>query len=336
MGTGPIFIGGPDRCGKTTLRAFLQTHENISIPAVGSNLWTYFYGQYGDLSLSANFERCLEALLHYKQIRFLEPDPEQVRREFQHGPATYARLFAILQEQHARREGKPRWGDQTGLVERYADQIFAAYPDAKMLHMLRDPRDRYAGSLALWPDGKARVGGATARWLYSTRLGERNLKQYPGRYMFVRFENLVREPEQTLKAVCQFLDEPYHPALLSMAGAPEHRTKLANRAHPKAGIHPLSDEYIGIYRAQVPHREVVFMQSVLGRLMQAHGYQLEPVQFSFKDWITFLSLDWPLNFARMVAWLGIEKLQHSLPSRFGRKPGAKMLVKSSSLSPKVS
>ena len=46
----PIFIGGLDRCGKTTLRAFLVSHPNISIPAVGSNMWTYFYGQFGDLS----------------------------------------------------------------------------------------------------------------------------------------------------------------------------------------------------------------------------------------------------------------------------------------------
>src|SRR5512133_1603979 len=41
---GPIFIGGPDRCGKTTLQAFLSSHPNIAIPAVGSNFWTYFYG----------------------------------------------------------------------------------------------------------------------------------------------------------------------------------------------------------------------------------------------------------------------------------------------------
>ena len=44
----PIYIGGLDRCGKTTMRAFLASHPRIAIPAVGSNMWTYFYGQYGD------------------------------------------------------------------------------------------------------------------------------------------------------------------------------------------------------------------------------------------------------------------------------------------------
>ena len=82
MNKGPIFIGGLDRCGKTTLRAFLVSHPNISIPAVGSNMWTYFYGQFGDLSDPTNFERCMDAMLHYKHVRFLKPDAKEIREVF--------------------------------------------------------------------------------------------------------------------------------------------------------------------------------------------------------------------------------------------------------------
>ena len=41
----PIYIGGPDRCGKTLVAALLGSHSRIAIPIVGSNLWTYFDGQ---------------------------------------------------------------------------------------------------------------------------------------------------------------------------------------------------------------------------------------------------------------------------------------------------
>ena len=51
----PIFIAGLDRSGKTTLSGFLASHSNIAIPSVGSNMWTYFYGQYGDLGQPENF-----------------------------------------------------------------------------------------------------------------------------------------------------------------------------------------------------------------------------------------------------------------------------------------
>lgn len=326
--TGPIFIGGLDRCGKTTLRAFLQSHPNISIPAVGSNMWTYFYGQYGDLSRAENFERCLKDMLHYKHVKFLEPDVERIRREFLGGEPTYARLFALFQMQHAEREGKPRWGDQTGVIERYADQIFAAYPDAKMLHMIRDPRDRYAGSLALWPNGKARAGGAVARWIYTTILAKRNINKYSGRYMTVKFEDMVYETERTIREVCAFLGEEFDPEMLDMPGAPEHRDKLIRRSHGNPEKSPLSPQYIGIFLKNVPMDEIAFMQSVAGRSLRHFGYVIESIPFSLKGHLRYLFLVWPLNFVRLLAWLGIEILQHNLPKYFGRKPSANMIVKS--------
>jgi hypothetical protein len=324
---GPVFIGGLDRCGKTTLRAFLQSHPNISIPAVGSNMWTYFYNQFGDLGQTDNFERGLEAMLRYKHVQFLEPDADRIRREFRQGPPSYARLFALFQIHHAEREGKPRWGDQTGMIERYADPILAAYPEAQMIHMLRDPRDRYAGSLALWPGGKARVGGAAARWLYTTLLAKRNLKKYPGRYLTVRFEEMVFETEQTLRRVCAFLGEDFHPEMLAMPGAPDHRDKLIRRSHGDPAKSPLSPDYIGIYRNEVPAQEIALMQAVAKTSLERFGYALEPIQFSPRERMQYLFSTWPLNFARLFAWLVIEFIQHNFPGRFGRKPGSNMIVK---------
>jgi hypothetical protein len=290
-------------------------------------MWTYFYGQYGDLRVKGNFERCLGAMLRYKHVAYLEPDVERVRREFWQGEPTYARLFALIQRQYAEREGKPRWGDQTGLIERYADPIFAAYPGAKLLHMVRDPRDRYEAARARHARGQGRVGAATARWLYSVGLGERNERRYPERYRVVRYEELVREPEATLRAVCAFLDEPYMPAMLSMAGAPEHREKFSRSApEVPAGQAPLSSAYIGRYRGVVEERELAFMQLHAGRAMRDHGYALEPVRLPARDALRFALLDWPANLTRMLGWRMWEAVQHSFPAQVGRKPGAEALI----------
>lgn len=327
MGAGPVFIGGLDRSGKTTLRGFLQSHPAFSIPAVGSNLWSYFYQQYGDLANAQNLECCLNAMMHYKQVRFLEPDWERLRADFRQGPATYARLFALLQQQHAEREGKPRWGDQTGLIERYADQVLNAYPDGRMIHMIRDPRDRYAGSLQLWPAGKGRAGGAAARWLYTTGLARRNLSEYPRRYLVVRFEDMVTDPQKTLQAVCAFLDEEFDPRMLSMQGAPEHRDKMIRRSHGDPTASPLSGAYIGIYREHIPAPELVFLQTVLRLRMRAFAYPPDPIRLSRKERGAYLLKTFPANLARLAAWLALESIQHNFPSLFGRKPSRNMLVK---------
>jgi len=325
MERGPIFIGGPDRCGKTLLRALLVAHPNIAIPAIGSNYWSYFYGQFGDLKERANFERCLAAMLRYKHARFLQPDAERIRREFWQGEPSYARLFALFHAHYAERAGKSRWGDQTGLIERYADPIFAAYPGARMIHMIRDPRDRYEASLALHPGGKMRVGGATARWLYSVRLAERNQRRYPGSYKVVRYESLVQHPEPTVRAICDFLGEEFVPAMLTLESAPDYRDKgehLANGAEEQA---PISTAYIGRFRQAIPKREIAFMQQYASREMQAYHYDLDAIRLSTGDRLAFTLLDWPINLARMATWRAIETIQHKFPAQLGRKPSAKMI-----------
>lgn len=319
---GPIFIGGLDRCGKTLLRALLVSHPNIAIPEIGSNYWTFFYGQYGDLGKPENFERCLAAMLRYTHVSLLNPDVERIRRDFRGGSPTYARLFMLFNEQYAEREGKRRWGDQTGLIERYAEHVFEAYPGSKMIHMLRDPRDRYEASLAHSPNGKGRVGGATARWLYSVHLAHWNQKRFPGRYKIVRYETLVCQPEDTLQEICHFLDEEYTPDLLTMKGAPAFREKVMRGRYGNSEGRLISTEFIGRYRNSVRKEEIAFMQSIAGDEMIAHGYALEPIRFSSGERIKFLTAGWPVNFGRMVAWLGTEAVQQEFPARFGRKPPA--------------
>jgi hypothetical protein len=323
---GPIFIGGLDRSGKTTMRAFLASHPSIAIPAVGSNMETYFYGRFGDLGKPENLERCLGAMLRYKHVRFLDPDPDRIRSEFRQGPRTYGRLFSLFLIHHAEREGKPRWGAQTGLIERYADRLFEAYPGVKVIHMIRDPRDRYEASRALWPDGKGRAGGATARWRYSVRLAERNLGRYPDDYRVVRFEDMVTRPDEVLRDVCAFLGEPFLPQMLAMPGAPKHRDMLAAGSGRAPVDGPLSSDFIGGFRGRVPRREIAFIQLHAGRLMRAYSYRPDRLGLTAKEWARFAVMDWPDHLARMLLWRGIETLQQRFPRMVGRRPGTKMIV----------
>jgi O-antigen/teichoic acid export membrane protein len=322
---GPIYIGGLDRSGKTTMAAFLTSHPRIAVPPVGSNMWTYFYGRYGSLAKTRNFERCLDAMLRYKHVQALEPDPDRLRREFADGPATYARLFELFLAHYAEREGKPRWGVQTGLIERYAPQLFAADPRTKVIHMVRDPRDRYEGSLALWPGGRGRAGGATARWKYSMRLAQRNLRRHPDAYHVVRYEDLVLHTEATLREVCAFVGEDFVPEMLAMPGAPERRERLARNVPVEAEC-PLSDAFIGRFRGVVPPHEVAFIQLHARRLMRTYGYAPEPVDLSSREWARFVTLGWPSQAVRMTGWRGVEALQQRLPNVVGRKPDPRTVV----------
>jgi hypothetical protein len=306
---GPIFIGGLGRSGKTLMRFMLSSHPNI-VMSRRTNMWTTFYNRYGDLSRGDSFERCLDAMLQRKHVALLRPDPERIRQDFWRGAPTYARLFALLHEHYAEQEGKPRWGDQTELIESRADLVLAAYPGSRMIHMVRDPRDRYEAALARRPQGRGKVGGATAMWLYSVGMAKRNQARYPDRYLTVRYETMVREPEENLRKVCAFLDEEFSPAMLTMEDIPRFQ-----RSGVGPEQSPISTEYIGRFRQRTSGRELAFMQAFAGRDMLAYGYDLEEIQLSFRDRLLLYLIDGPVNLARMVAWRAQELVRRKLPAR---------------------
>jgi hypothetical protein len=293
MADGPIFIGGLSFSGKTPLRLMLTAHPSIAITR-RTYMWPRYYGRFGDLGRPANFARCLEAMLAYKHIRALQPDAERIRREFWAGEPTYARLFALFQQHFAERAGKPRWGDQLGFIERYVDPIFRAYPTATMIHMLRDPRERYAEATPHKRRRPGKLGWDTARWLRSALLAERNRRRYAGRYTVVRYESLLARPEETLRAICAFIGEEFLPEMLTMEGA--------IRFGPEAAL--------GVAQAPAPaamtSAEVAFTQLHARRQMLAHGYRPASTRLTVGERLRFYAVEWPINLAGMLAWRALE------------------------------
>ncbi|HEX2142119.1 MAG TPA: sulfotransferase [Candidatus Limnocylindria bacterium] len=324
----PIFIGGPDRCGKTLVAAILASHPRIAISPVGSNLWPFFYRRFGDLRDDRNLERCIAAMVRYKHVAFLQPDVDRLREEMRSGERTYPRLFALVHEQYAHREGKARWGDQTGLVERWADEIFASYPGVRMIHMLRDPRDRYHASLEMWPSGRLRAGGATARWRLSAELAMRNERKHGDRYRVLQYETLVRQPERTVRELCEFLDEEFVPSMLGLGAMPGVRSKMqAGLAtiKPEAageaghGSAIISPAFIGTYRGRIRADEQAFLERHSRRWMEWLGYGPEHGSRAVRRTPGYWLRTEPANVVRMLGWRWREAAAYRAPRWLGRR-----------------
>jgi len=271
MTSGPVFVAGLERTGTSLMYALLASHPEIAMTR-RTNLWPYFYERYGDLGEAANLDRCLDVMAKYKRLHVLQIDWTTLRRDFTSGPAEYPRLFALLEQQVADREGKPRWGDKSLHTERYTERIFAAYPDARILHMMRDPRDRFASVIARWKVRRGGVGAGVAEWRTSARLATRNAAAYQGGYRIVRYEDLARDPEQELREICTFIDAEYHPSMLDMEGAPEFRRQGSNSSYGPRRVGSISTDSIGRYASVLSADEIRFIDRRLGSHMTGFGY----------------------------------------------------------------
>ena len=317
MERGPIFVGGLERTGTSLLYALLASHPNLAMTR-RTNWWTYFDGRFGDLAQDANLDRCLAAMLQYRRHRKLEPDHARLRSEFRNGERSYCRLFALLEQHHAERAGKQRWGDKSLHTERYADRVFACFSGARILHMIRDPRDRYASSLKRWKSNRGGVGSATAAWVASVRLGERIQLRHPDRFRIVRYETLAHEPEGTLRELCGFIDEPYDPAMLEMGGASDFREAGGNSSFGRFASGQISTSSIGGYRKVLNESQVAFIQRLAAASMANHGYDPSPITLSGPDAIRHRLIATPVNVGLMAAW----RVREAYYDLTGRSPSA--------------
>jgi hypothetical protein len=293
---GPIFIGGLAHTGKTALRTAIGAHPHIAMTR-RSYLWR-FYGRFGDLDRPGNLERCLSTMLRDRAVRSLNPDGDRIRAEFLRGPATYARLFGLFHRHHAELLGKPRWGEQIRLIEHFADPIFAAFPTARIIHMTRDPRTTPPGRTAADRPPFGRVGWETASWLSSARMARRNRARYPFRYAVLQYEAFADRPVETLREVCDLIQEEYVDAM--------EKALSAMGFDASAG----PDRY-----EQRPASQVSFIEDHAGG-------ELRALRYAEKDWaVTHRSLSKllhrPADVTAMVAW---RVMRDRRPARPGDPP----------------
>jgi Sulfotransferase family len=175
-----------------------------------------------------------------------------------------------------------------------AEPVITAYPNARILHLIRDPRDRHEAVTArAGPFRPGTAGRSAASWLRSARLARRNAARWPDNYRVVRYETLVSHPEPTMRDVCTFLGEDYEPAMLRLDAARRY-----DHDRNEADGSPISTAYIGRHQGRVSPVDLTFIQRVAARQMDDFGYAHEPISLTVTERAR-LALQWPVDVARL-------------------------------------
>jgi hypothetical protein len=256
-----------------------------------------------------NFKRCLSDMTRYNRMKHLQPDAERIRNEFLSGEPTYGHLFALFHLHNAERAGKRRWGDKSLHTEHYAERVFREYPNARIIHMTRDPRDRYASVRKRHGRDTPRLGASTGRWLFSMNRAMRNQKRYPAQYKIVCFEDITRDPEGTMRDVCAFLGEEFSPEMMTMSGAAEHTNVGGNSSFERIEPGKISKKPVGRYREVLSNLEILYIQSFTGKFMKKLGYEKQQVKLSVGDLLRYYSWLLPFSLARMLGWVILTTLK---------------------------
>jgi hypothetical protein len=267
----PVIVLGVGRSGTTLLRVMLDRSSELAIPYE-----TFFVPQLAHRhGRRPKLDDFLDDLGRLRTLYDWGISPDDVRPRLHEGMTTSEAIAAIF-ETYAERQGKPRWGDKTPLYMQQLPLLERLFPEAIWVHLVRDGRDAALSFLEL-PEGFSgktwalprTVPQFAARWRTEI-LAARRLGRHAGsRYLELRYEDLVDEPERRLRLVCEHASLTWEPGMLDhtrpsdTAHMPEHR----NLAQPPTP--GLRD-----WRSQMNREDALAFEQVAGDVLRGSGYEL--------------------------------------------------------------
>lgn len=259
-GKPPIFVGGAARSGTTLLRVILDSHPNIAcgpelkVVPVMCELWQKFQTVY----LPALKEHLLTA---------------------EDTDALFAQFVESLLEKYRARTGKPRSAEKSPSNVFVFEQLGCIFPASPMVHVIRDGRDVVCSLLTMnWKDLRTGrpteytrdAGKAAEYWARAVHAGRMAGAKLGSRYIEVRYEAIVEQPERTLREFFARLDEPWDAGVLSF----HERERNLGWAESSAEqvTKPLNATALGRWRADLKEEDKQKVKDMAGPLLIELGY----------------------------------------------------------------
>jgi Sulfotransferase family len=202
----------------------------------------------GDLSDDHNVDKLINDILFTDNSRRIgywgwlrkSVDKQVFRQRLLESDRSERAIFSLLMQSYAELKRGEVYddlilGEKTPTHLYYVPTLLEWFPHAKIIHTFRDPRGIFVSVLKRVKTGKWNLRAkfpsipgwllnsmidpvgllhVTKTWLDAASLHSRYKQLYPQNYHLVRFEDLIAEPENQIKQVCDFLNVPFDGRML--------------------------------------------------------------------------------------------------------------------------
>jgi Sulfotransferase family len=228
------FIAGQAKSGTTLLVALLDSHPELLVMPQDTAYFATVLTKYGGSGRRSQFdyltkESWTNVLFGYQERRGNQDYAGFPKKEFLEifertafDPANARRdLLVLMMESYAAVLGISLdrvkcWVEKTPANRNYVPQIFARFPQAKLLVTIRDPRALLAAQIALERRRATRRFSTyyvVAHWRTTAALARKvRAGGIPG--LVVAYEDLALYPAMSMEKVCDYLEIKFQPDIV--------------------------------------------------------------------------------------------------------------------------
>jgi len=277
---GPILVTGVFRAGTTLITQMLNNHPGLEMVYDSVNFMRFSYKRYDPLDDMSNATALVKEVQGRIETRCgFKFDFDAVIKKIKDQKRTYALIYDTIMSELLLKESNAKiWGEKTNLVWTKIPDFFEMFPKGRVVHIIRDPR----AILASWKKMTYAPGCDYLDSLFNCVHSMDSMKEYKKkfkdkRYYPLRFEDLVTDPESTLKSLCEGLDIEFDKKMTD-PGLFKNRKKggdwKGNSMFAKK-IQGISPAVVDTWKSKLEPWEVWFAQLVAGDRMKEYGYELE-------------------------------------------------------------
>jgi len=274
----PFFIIGSGRSGNTILRRILQANPHVHIPpetyVLGDIIKTFKNN--ANLYWPNLVNLLLSKFQFHPEFETFAVDLRPLQLELANTPKQNRSLSFFLDSfyrYHARKVAAKisvRWGDKTPLNTFSLDTIAAVFPNAQFISIVRDGCDVVSSYLksGIYTE----LDAAASRWRNSIDIIDAFRAKNPSKVIEIYYEDLVTQPEDTSRKVCQFLHLEFTVDMLSSEQQSGNMGDVGMHKHHKNVSKTITGESIGKGRRTLNHQQKKQLHKLLKNHMEKLNY----------------------------------------------------------------
>jgi hypothetical protein len=277
-----VYVVGCPRSGTTVVQRMLDAHPDLAVSR--STHWVTLPLRDATWSLPDGRmtpERA-EQVVAFRRFPKMDVDPDAVRRlAATDPPPTYEDFVRGVYALFARGRGTSLAGDKTPAYVRWIPALAEWFPTVRFVHVVRDGRDvcmslvdpknekkrAQLAAFPTWVDDP--VATAALRWEWDVRLGrEGGADVGADRYLELRYEALVEDPDAGCRTLCDFLGLEVRPEMVRFH---EGRSRPGEGRDAKHSWSPVT-RGLRDWRRDMDPGDRARIEAVAGDLLDELGY----------------------------------------------------------------